>query len=219
MIQNDAASHRLAAGLEQLNIPFNTTALHQLSHYLKLLQQWNAAFNLTAVRDPLAMVERHLLDSAAVLPFIDNAAQHAVDVGTGAGLPGIPIAILRPELQVDLLDSNSKKTRFLFQVKTALGLDNMTAHHSRVEDWSPVSGYDIVLSRAFAALSDMVRVCSHLCSPGGKLLAMKGQIQPAELDAVEDKAVLEEVHRLNVPGLQEERHLVVLIPSLGEAGL
>ncbi|MEM0953771.1 MAG: 16S rRNA (guanine(527)-N(7))-methyltransferase RsmG [Pseudomonadota bacterium] len=213
MTAGDAAIHRLAAGLELLQLEVSSSALQQLSLYLDLLQRWNSAYNLTAVRDPLAMVDRHLLDSAAILPFIKTDARKAIDVGTGAGLPGVPLAILKPELTVDLLDSNSKKTRFLFQVKTALGLDNIAARHARAEDWSPDYQYDLVVSRAFAALSDMVRSCSHLCSPGGRLLAMKGLIQATELEAIADTAMLEEIHPLVVPGLSEERHLVVLAPA------
>ncbi|MEE4660186.1 MAG: 16S rRNA (guanine(527)-N(7))-methyltransferase RsmG [Halieaceae bacterium] len=182
----------------------------QLLEYLALLQHWNRAYNLTAVREPVSMVQRHLLDSAAIVPFLPAGANRGIDVGTGAGLPGVPLAILRPDLYLDLLDSNSKKTRFLFQVKTALGLDNMTILHSRAERLRPGRPYDLVLSRAFASLGEMSKTCYHLCVQGGHFLAMKGGVTEQELNAIDSRTRLESVHALAVPGLDEQRHLVVL---------
>ncbi len=156
------------------------------------------------------MVVRHLLDSLAIVPLIHG--NRLLDVGTGAGLPGIPLAIAYPDRDFHLLDSNSKKTRFLFQVKTTLGLDNMTVHHRRVESYQPEELFDAVLSRAFASLQDMVSVCRHLLATDGVLLAMKGVFPGEEIAAVEQVSVIESVDPLLVPGLDEQRHLVRLKP-------
>ncbi len=178
--------------------------------YLELLIRWNASYNLTAIRDPLEMVTRHLLDSLAVLPHLPGTGHRAIDVGTGAGLPGVPLAIMREDVTVDLLDSNGKKTRFLFQVKTALGLDTMAVRHARVEAWTPDAAYDVVLSRAFASLSEMVTDCAQLCDGDTRILAMKGRVPEEELEALPGTARLVGVTPLEVPGLDEERHLVEL---------
>jgi 16S rRNA (guanine527-N7)-methyltransferase len=176
--------------------------------YLELLLKWNSAYNLTAVRDPQQMVTRHLLDSLAIAPHLRG--RNVIDVGTGAGLPGIPMAILFPERRFALLDSNGKKTRFLFQVKTALRLDNMLVHHARVESYQPPEPYDAVLSRAFASLVDMVACCRHLLAPTGYFLAMKGAYPAEELAALDPAYTVAAVHALTVPGLGEQRHLVEL---------
>lgn len=178
----------------------------RLLAYLELMIKWNKAYNLTAVRDPQQMVTRHLLDSLSIAPYIRGAK--LIDVGTGGGLPGVPMSILFPEREFHLLDSNGKKTRFLFQVKTALGLDNMKVHQARVEAFDSQTPFDAVLSRAFASLEDMVDGCRHLLSSGGHFLAMKGAYPGEEIAVVEDRCQLEAVHILNVPGLDEQRHLV-----------
>jgi 16S rRNA (guanine527-N7)-methyltransferase len=210
VLQPDAAGQRLETGLLELGIEATEEQLAALLEYLSLLLRWNRSFNLTAVRDPLAMVDRHLLDSLAILPHVPAAGLRLIDVGTGAGLPGVPLAIMQPENSVDLLDSNGKKTRFLFQVKTALGLANMAVRHARVEDWVPGDGYDIVLSRAFASLPDMVSCCAHLCDSETRLLAMKGQLPEGELADLGPAVRVAGVHTLLVPGLDEDRHLVEL---------
>ena len=178
--------------------------------YLQLLVKWNRAYNLTAVREPEQMVTRHLLDSLAVGPLL--GAGSAIDVGTGAGLPGVPLAIMFPQREFDLLDSNGKKTRFLFQVKTALSLDNMRIHHQRVELFRPPELYDIVLSRAFASLQDMIQACRHLLAPGGRFLAMKGALQPFELEGAGSCGEVLAVHAVKVPDLQEQRHVLEIVP-------
>ena len=178
--------------------------------YLELLAKWNRAYNLTAVRDPAQMVVRHLLDSLVIAPYLRG--NDLLDVGSGAGLPGVPMAILFPQRNFDLLDSNGKKTRFLFQVKTDLCLDNMRVHHQRVESFQPPELYDAVLSRAFASLVDMVSCCRHLLAPGGNFFAMKGAYPGEELEAVAALCEIRAVHVLEVPGLDEQRHLVEMRP-------
>lgn len=168
--------------------------------------KWNKVYNLTAVRDPVQMVTRHLLDSLSIAPWC--VGQRLIDVGTGAGLPGIPLAILYPGKEIHLLDSNSKKTRFLVQVKSALGLNNIYVHHARVESFVPPERYDAVLSRAFASLEDMVGSCEHLLCESGQFLAMKGVLPESGIASLADYAA--DVHELTVPDLDEQRHLIIL---------
>ena len=197
---------QLHRGWEALGLNRDPEQEQQLLDYLALLVKWNRAYNLTAIRDPAQMVTRHLLDSLAIAPFVKG--QRLVDVGTGAGLPGVPLTILDPGREIDLLDSNGKKTRFLFQVKTALRLDSMRVHHQRVESFKPPQAYDAVLSRAFASLQDMVSGCRQLLAPGGRFFAMKGAYPEEELAAVDAHCKLVAVHEIAVPGLDEQRHLV-----------
>jgi len=199
---------RLQSGAEALGLALGDDQLTALMEYTEHLLKWNKVYNLTAVRDPGEMVVRHLLDSLAVAPWC--SAGRFIDVGTGAGLPGIPLAILYPDKDFHLLDSNGKKTRFLFHVKTALSLANITVHHARVETFEPQERYDAVLSRAFSSLSDMVIACGHLLKDAGQFLAMKGNLGERELAAVESLCQLSDVHELVVPGLDEQRHLVTL---------
>ena len=203
---SDASGQRLAEGCRALDVATDPAVQARLLDYLALLDKWNRAYNLTAVRDPLQMVTRHLLDSLAIAPYLRG--ERLIDVGTGGGLPGVPMAILFPAREFHLLDSNGKKTRFLFQVKTALGLDNMTVHQARVEAFQPDAAFDTVLSRAFATLADMVAGCRHLLAPGDHFLAMKGQHPADEIDALAGRCDIHAVHALRVPGLDEQRHLV-----------
>ena len=200
---------QLRRGCETLGLALESGQEALLLAYLELLQKWNNAYNLTAVRDPEQMVTRHLLDSLAIAPQLRG--QNVIDVGTGAGLPGIPLAILYPQRNFSLLDSNGKKTRFLFQVKTALRLDNMRVHHQRVESFRPSDPYDAVLSRAFASLTDMVAGCRHLLAASGRFFAMKGAYPTEELAALGPACELIAVHELQVPGLAEQRHLVEMM--------
>lgn len=203
---DDACAQRLAAGCRELNVAVDGAVQVRLLDYLALLDKWNRAYNLTAVRAPLDMVTRHLLDSLAIAPHL--CGERLIDVGTGGGLPGVPMAILFPRREFHLLDSNGKKTRFLFQVKTALGLDNMTVHQARVESFQPDAAFDTVLSRAFATLADMVAGCRHLLARDGHFLAMKGVHPAAEIEALAGSCEVRAVHALRVPGLAEQRHLV-----------
>ena len=196
----------LQQGCRALGVAQDPSLQDRLLQYLELLVKWNRSYNLTAVRDPAQMVTRHLLDSLAIAPYL--CGQRLIDVGTGGGLPGVPMAILFPEREFHLLDSNGKKTRFLFQVKTALGLDNMTVHQARVESFQCEPEFDVVLSRAFASLEDMVSGCRHLLADDGHFLAMKGAYPGEELAAVEQWCSIEGVYELTVPGLHEQRHLV-----------
>jgi len=199
-------ANRLQQGCDQLNLSVDEAQLALLLDYLGLLSKWNQAYNLTAIRDEAQMVTRHLLDSLAIANHLSG--RRIIDVGTGAGLPGVPLAILFPEREFHLLDSNGKKTRFLFQVKTALGLANMVVHQSRVESFRADEPFDTVLSRAFASLQDIVRDCRHLLTPEGRILAMKGVCPTAELELVPPDASVAAVYPLTVPGLEEQRHLV-----------
>ncbi len=205
--------HQLAKGLQRgcdaLELTLDSRQHSLLLDYLGLLAKWNKAYNLTAVRDEAQMVTRHLLDSLVIAPHIRG--QRLIDVGTGAGLPGIPMAILFPEREFHLLDSNGKKTRFLFQVKTALRLDNMVVHHARVESFAVGQLFDVVLSRAYASLRDMTDSCRHLLAPDGRFLAMKGAYPAGELEVVSTQYELKAVYPLAVPGLAEQRHLVEIM--------
>lgn len=200
--------NELVRGSETIGLELNEAQIRSLLKYLALLEKWNRAYNLTAIRDPRQMVSRHLLDSLAIAEHCKGGV--LLDVGTGAGLPGIPLAILFPERQIHLLDSNGKKTRFLFQVKTDLGLHNVTVHNERVEAFEPAQLFDSILSRAFASLLDMVSSCRNHLVAGGSFLAMKGVFPEQELRAVETLCRVEEVFPIEVPNLDEPRHLVAM---------
>ena len=181
-------------------------------HYLEMLQRWNKAFNLTAIRDPIQMIKLHFLDSAAVHPHIQGA-KTVIDVGTGPGFPGIPLAILNPEINFTLLDSNGKKTRFLFQAQSELGLSNTVEINHRVEQYQPESQFDIVVSRAFSAIPDMLAQCEHLLSKDGFFLAMKGKKPDSELSQIDKTYKVVNLSRLNVPQIDGERHLIKIVKT------
>jgi len=199
---------RLRAGLKTLQLSLSDYQVVALLGYLELLAKWNKTYNFTAVRSPELMVDRHLLDSLSVAVHLKG--ERFVDIGSGAGLPGIPLAIVFPKLHFDLIDSLGKRTRFLFQVKMALGLDNIEIHQCRAETFQLQLGYDGVLSRAFASLADMLLACGHLTRNGGVFYAMKGVYPAAELADIGPAYFPLAVHRLEVPGVDEERHLVLL---------
>ena len=201
-------AEQLKSGCSALELALSENQHDQLLNYLELLSKWNRAYNLTAVRDPGQMITRHLLDSLAIARHCPGDC--LLDVGTGAGLPGIPLAIVFPDRDFHLLDSNGKKTRFLFQVKTVLGLDNITVHHERVESLATSTGYDVILSRAFSSLIDMVNVCGHLLKADGLFMAMKGAYPDQELQALGDAYQVESVIPIAVPGLDEQRHLLAI---------
>jgi 16S rRNA (guanine527-N7)-methyltransferase len=197
---------RLDAGLSALGIALDESAMARLLDYVDLLQRWNAAYNLTAVRDPAEMVTRHLLDSLAILPHVSGAT--LADLGSGAGLPGIPLAIAAPARETLLVDSNGKKARFLREAVRKLALANARVAESRVEN---VEGtFDCITARAFASLGDMLASGGHLLARDGRWLALKGRFPDDELADVPDAFEIERTVELNVPGLDAERHLVIL---------
>lgn len=198
----------LARGAAELGIELSQTQSQLLLDYLALLQKWNKAYNLTAVRDPDEMVSRHLLDSLSILPFVEG--ERWLDVGSGGGMPGIILTIMRPDTQFLLLDSNGKKTRFLTQVKLELGLTNLKVFQGRVEAFQTETGFDGIVSRAFSSLADFTQMTRHLSHPQTRWLAMKGQYPEEELAALPVDFAVERSTRLTVPGCQGSRHLLVL---------
>jgi len=195
---------QLKRGLELLQLTCNEKQLNQLLNYLDLLERWNKAYNLTAIRDPFDMINLHLLDSLAISAELQG--DRFIDVGTGPGLPGIPLAIINQNKNFTLLDSNGKKTRFLFQTKLELGLDNISEVNQRVQDFHPKQTYDCVLSRAFSSLGDMVQNCQHLLNQNGYFLAMKGKLPQAELSELPKNYKVEKLNSINVPGVEGQRH-------------
>jgi 16S rRNA (guanine527-N7)-methyltransferase len=179
-----------------------------LNTYVQLLDKWNKTYNLTAIRDPKEMIPLHILDSLVIGPYLHG--NRLIDIGTGPGLPGIPLALAYPEKTFFLLDSNGKKTRFLTHVQHTLGIKNITVLQERAENFKPSELFDSVLSRAFASLADMVTMTAHLCAPDGRFLAMKGQYPEEELNNLPAGFTVEAVHPLQVAGLEAQRHLVVL---------
>jgi len=200
--------HAITEGSERLSVSLPANAAARLANYLVLLERWNRAYNLTAVRNPEAMVVRHLLDSLSILPWVRGP--RVLDVGSGAGLPGIPLAIAQPDCEFCLLDSNGKRTRFLTQVVAELQLANVCIARSRVQDYQPVAPFDSVVSRAFATLADLVGEAGRLCDPKGRLLAMKGVFPDDELAHLPPDYGVVGVYPLHVPHLEAERHLVHL---------
>lgn len=202
-------SEDLVSGLAALGAPLDAAQQQKLLDYIALIVKWNKVYNLTAVREPEAMIAHHLLDSLAVLPHL-SAARRLIDVGSGAGLPGIPLAIARPDMKVALLDSNHKKATFMRQACLELGLTNAEVVCERVEQWQPQDKYDAVISRAYSELKEFVRLSAHLVAKGGKLYAMKGLYPVEEIAQLKDKAKVEAVIALTVPGLEAQRHLVII---------
>ncbi len=209
----------LSSGLNQLGLNCSLAVQAQLRDYVHLIDKWNRVYNLTSVRDPAEMVTRHLLDSLAIQPYLQGS--RVLDVGCGAGLPGLPLAIVNkevcPEREFVLLDSNSKKTRFVQQVISELGLTNVQVVHERAENFCPTKLFDVVVSRAFASVADMLKNSGQHCATDGVLLAMKGTDPAAELleipTALASKYVVDAVYPLKVPGLEGQRHLVILKPA------
>lgn len=208
----------LRAGLAQLpGADLDDGQVQRLLAYLDLLSRWNRTYNLTAIRDPAAMVSRHLLDSLVVLPWVPGG--RLLDAGAGAGLPGIPLAIARPDLQVTLLDSAGKKIRFLNHVCRELRLANAAPVQARLEDYSADAGFDAIISRAFGSLAAFAGASRHLAARaanpagGSRLLAMKGRRPAAELAGLPSWVSVEAVEELVVPGLQAARHLVIMSVS------
>jgi 16S rRNA (guanine527-N7)-methyltransferase len=206
------AAKRLRAGIAELEITVPEAAPDRLIAYLQELLRWNRAYNLTAVKDPLDMVARHLLDSLVVLPYLHG--REVIDIGSGAGLPGIPLALADSSRRFTLLDSNGKKTAFLRHAVRHLRIENADVVEARAEAFGDDAGkarFDTVTSRAFAGLSDMLRVSAPLCAPGGRIVAMRGRIDRAELAGLAQTPgfALQPTVPLVVPGITGDRHLVI----------
>lgn len=204
-----SAALRLADGIEKLSLEIDAASQSRLLAYGALLMKWNKVYNLTAIRDEISMIDLHLLDSLAILPYLTKVTRVA-DIGSGGGLPGIPLAICRPDCEVALVETVGKKSSFLLQAKAELGLANLSVHNLRVENFKPTEPYPAVSSRAFASLADFVRLTEHLLAPGGQWIAMKGQYPEDELAALPANCKLLESRRLQVPGVDAERHLLFI---------
>lgn len=198
----------LEAGAAALGVPLTSGQREQLLRLVAELVEWNGRFNLTAIREPADMLRKHLLDSLAVQPWL--VGSRIADVGTGAGFPGLPLAVINPDRRFALVEATAKKARFVVHAARALGLANVEVVNSRAEVWKPPRPFDTVICRALGKLHEFVRFAGHLCARHGRMLAMKGQYPEAELEAVPRGWRVVAVHRLEVPGLEAERHLVEL---------
>jgi 16S rRNA (guanine527-N7)-methyltransferase len=202
---------QLSDGIEVLGLALPRETQTRMLQYLALIRKWNQVHNLTAVREPEAMLVRHLLDSLAILPHV--AGPRIADIGSGAGLPGIPLALARPEWHVTLVETNHKKIAFLQQARIELNLKNVEVRAERVENLQSADGFDIVISRAFSDLADFASLAGHLCASGnggGRLVAMKGVYPHEELAQLPAQFVVEKILPVTVPGLEAERHLVLI---------
>jgi 16S rRNA (guanine527-N7)-methyltransferase len=200
--------NKLSRLLEQAGISLTDHQKNQLVAYVDMLNKWNKAYNLTSVRDPNEMLVRHILDSIVVAPHLQG--ERFIDVGTGPGLPGIPLSIVRPESHFTLLDSLGKRVRFLRQVQHELKLENIEPVQSRVEDFPSEPPFDGVISRAFASLNDMVSWCKHLPGQNGRFYALKGLVPEDEIAQLPSGFSVENITKLRVPQLEGERHLVII---------
>ena len=203
----------LREGLAALPLNLGRSSQNKLLHYLELLEKWNSVYNLTAIRDPADMVARLILDSLVIMPHLNGS--RLVDVGTGAGLPGIPLAIACPDVFVSLLESRRKPTQFLSHVVTALGLSNVQVVLKRAEQYRPMEKFDTLTARAFGTVQRLLTAAGHLCRPHGRILALKGRYPKRELDQLStDTFELVDVVPLRVPQLGAARHLVIMRPVL-----
>lgn len=198
----------LVAGAQELGVPLDEDQRRQLLQLIAEVADWNNRFNLTAIREPVDMLRKHLLDSLSIQPHLHG--QTIADIGTGAGFPGLPLAIANPHRHFTLVDSTAKKAKFVEHAAAALQLTNVTVANVRAESWKPPQRFDSVVSRALGSLQEFVRFAGHLCARDGRLLAMKGQYPAAELDSLPGGWRVLKVHPLSVPGLDAHRHLVEL---------
>jgi len=199
---------RLEKGAAELGVALGRGERSKLLQYLALLEKWNQAYNLTAIRDVGRMVSGHLLDCLSVVPYLTGTRM--LDAGSGAGFPGIPVAVAKPDIQVVLLDSNQKKTAFLRQAVADLQLKNATVVCQRVEAWRTGEKFDFIISRAFAEIAEFVALTEHLLAPGGVFAAMKGVYPFEEIERMPPNLRVRQSHALAVPGLEAERHLVLI---------
>lgn len=205
----DELTATLVNGIQALQLDLSDAQIGQLMDYLNLLNKWNAVYNLTAVRNPAQMVTQHLLDSLAVVPAFAGAA-NILDVGAGGGLPGMVLAIARPDMRVSMIDTVHKKTAFLTQAKAELGLSNVTVHTARVEQLQVQQPFDVITSRAFAELKDFITWSHHLLQQGGRFIALKGVMPQEEIARLPAGWKVTQVQPLKVPSLDAERHLVFI---------
>ena len=205
------SSSVLLAGIAQMQLSLKERKLGTLLDYADFLLKWNKTYNLTAIRDQRDVIVKHLLDSLSVLPFCPHGS--VLDIGAGAGLPSVVLAIANPDLSVTAIDSNSKKTRFLQQCVFHLNLTNLQVLHQRAEELPQQEHYDFVVSRAFASLKDFFQVAKPLTKPSGLILAMKGRYPHEELEAAGAMCDINSINPLTVPFLDEERHLVLAAPN------
>jgi 16S rRNA (guanine527-N7)-methyltransferase len=202
------SEEQLRRGLTALDLALDDNQIARLLEYCALLQKWNRVYNLTAIREPSRFVSHHLLDSLAVLPYLNG--KRLIDVGTGAGLPGIPLAVARPDWEVMLLDSNHKKAAFLRQAALELGVQNAQIEIARAEEWRPTAPYAIAISRAFADITGFIEAARQLILPDGIFAAMKGVYPHEELSQLPADVEVTSVNALSVPGMSAARHLVLL---------
>lgn len=205
----------LERGLGELTLPLPESSRQRLLQYVALLAKWNRTYNLTAVRSQEEMVSHHLLDSLAILPHlpVPQVEPALADAGSGAGLPGIPLALARPDWRVTLVEASAKKAAFLRQAAIELGMENVAVQETRVEQWRPGRGFSVVVSRAFAGLAQFIAACRHLLAPHGVLAAMKGRDPRAELEGLPPGCRCDPPIRLSVPLLDAQRHLVLCRPE------
>jgi len=201
----------LAAGARDIGIAVDSSGAEALLKLVDELEAGNAQFNLTAIRDRLGMLRKHVLDSLTLQPYLRGS--RVADIGTGAGFPGLPLAIVNPQRRFTLVEATGKKARFVEQTARRLGCHNVQVEHARAENYRPFELVDTVVARALSSLADFAAYAGHLCAPGGRLLAMKGKRPDEEISALPKSFRVLAVHRLKVPGLDDERHLVELSPS------
>jgi 16S rRNA (guanine527-N7)-methyltransferase len=206
----------LASGARELGMELDPRRAETLLKLVDELEQGNAQFNLTAIRDRVGMLQKHVLDSLSLQPYLRGV--RLADVGTGAGFPGLVLGIVNPQRRFALIEATGKKARFVEQTVKRLGLSNVLVVNSRAENYRPFELFDTVVARALSSLADFVAYAGHLCAPGGRLLAMKGKRPEGEISALPRSFRVLAVHRLSVPGLPDERHLVELVPAQNKSG-